>query len=95
MLYYIILHIHVYTCIYVLCSTVVLFWMKFIHYHNQCLILYLQAQYLFVHETLNEMILCGDTEIQSRNLKKVVENLYIENFGVKSTRLEKQFKVRH
>ena len=55
----------------------------------------MQAQYLFVHETLNEMILCGDTEIQSRNLKKVVENLYIENFGVKSTRLEKQFKVRH
>lgn len=54
----------------------------------------MQSQYLFVHETLNEILLCGNTEIQSYNLKKIVDSLYSKNFGVEKTKLENEFKVK-
>ena len=36
----------------------------------------LQAQYVFIHDALEEMITCGDTSISSANLRTKIGNMH-------------------
>ena len=50
-----------------------------------------QAQYNFIHDALNELILCGDTEITAPNLRIVISRLNKTKDG--ETGYSKQFNV--
>ena len=50
-----------------------------------------QAQYVFIHDTLKELLLCGETEIQAQNLGIVINKLSGTRDG--SRGFERQFKV--
>ena len=50
-----------------------------------------QAQYVFIHDTLRELLLCGETEIQAPNLGIVINKLSGTRDG--SRGFERQFKV--
>ena len=51
-----------------------------------------QAQYNFIHDALNELILCGDTEITAPNLRIVINRLNKTKDG--ETGYSKQFNVQ-
>ena len=52
-----------------------------------------QSQYVFIHDTLNELIICGETEIAAANLRTAIDYLstQIESKGM--SRFEHQFQV--
>ena len=52
----------------------------------------MQSQYNFIHDVLNEFILCGDTEIMAPNLRDAITQLNDIVNG--ETGFSGQFKVR-
>ena len=48
---------------------------------------------MFIHDTLNELIICGETEIAAANLRTAIDYLstQIESKGM--SRFEHQFQV--
>ena len=53
--------------------------------------LWVQDQYIFIHDALLEYILSGDTEVKDSNLPRYVEDLQVEKDG--EVLLHKQYKV--
>ena len=53
----------------------------------------LQAQYVFVHDALCEVIQCGDTEILASRLSSTVENMAQNISGQTITGFQEQFQV--
>ena len=63
------------------------------HYFNAAII-YFQAQYIFIHDTLKEYILCGQTEIAANDIRKVIEDLSEQHDPCSAaTGFEHQFQV--
>ena len=58
-----------------------------------CCIVMLQAQYVFVHDALCEVIQCGDTEILASRLSSTVENMAQNISGQTITGFQEQFQV--
>ena len=54
---------------------------------------YIQAQYVFVHDALCEVIQCGDTEILASRLSSTVENMAQNISGQTITGFQEQFQV--
>ena len=59
-------------------------------YHNDIM---LQAQYVFVHDALCEVIQCGDTEIFASRLSSTVESMAQNISGQTITGFQEQFQV--
>ena len=57
-------------------------------------ILLIQAQFIFLHDTLLENILCGSTLIPVGNLAEVMEKLARVDVHTDKTGFEIQFNVR-
>ena len=53
----------------------------------------MQAQYVFVHDALCEVIQCGDTEISASKLGSAVETMAQSLPGKVVTGFEEQFQV--
>ena len=58
------------------------------------LLLHLQPQYEFIHEAINEAIMCGDTSIKAPELKDWLAKLTPDPETGKTV-LDDQFKVRN
>ena len=58
------------------------------YFHLQII---LQSQYNFIHDALNELIVCGDSEITAPNLRIVISRLSKTKDG--ETGYSKQFSV--
>ena len=43
--------------------------------HLKHISLLLQAQYIFIHNALDELLTCGDTEVSAANMKIVIGKL--------------------
>ena len=41
----------------------------FLALHSLCLSLALQAQYVFIHDSLSELVMCGETEVGATNFR--------------------------
>ena len=54
---------------------------------------YFQGQYAFIHDALNELIMCGETEIAATNLKTTINHLSTRIEGKEITGFEHQFQV--
>ena len=62
----------------------------------QCLIrlaTYLQTQYVFIHNALDELATCGDTEIAAVNMRIILGRLSRIVEGQKISGFQKQFEV--
>ena len=55
--------------------------------------MYLQEQYIFIHDAILESVTCGDTEISSANLRLIMKKMSKVNPETKATPLQTQFKV--
>ena len=44
-------------------------------FENSLILFLSQSQYIFLHDALKELIICGETEIQAHNLMSVVSKL--------------------
>ena len=54
----------------------------------------IQAQYIFIHDALKEVILCGQTEILAADMRMVINQLNMQNDPCSaSTGFEHQFQV--
>ena len=53
----------------------------------------LQAQYVFIHDALEELIICGDTSILSHNLRVKIGNLGKIVWGKSISGFQDQFEV--
>ena len=53
----------------------------------------LQAQYVFIHDALDELVTCGDTSIASHNLRMKIGNLGKIVAGKIITGFQHQFEV--
>ena len=40
-----------------------------------CIIVFLQTQYIFIHNAIQELITCGETEIAAANIRVVIGRL--------------------
>ena len=58
------------------------------------LAVYLQEQYIFIHDAILESVTCGDTEISSANLRLIMKKMSRVNPETKATPLQTQFKVQ-
>ena len=56
--------------------------------------MYIQEQYIFLHDAILESVTCGDTEISSANLRFEMQKLNKINPVDNTTPLQTQFKVR-
>ena len=54
---------------------------------------FVQAQYVFIHDALCEVIQCGDTEILASRLSSTVENMAQTMSGETITGFQQQFQV--
>ena len=52
----------------------------------------MQAQYVFIHDALSELIICGDTEIGAANLRIAINRLCKPDKD-KVTKFQRQFQV--
>ena len=84
----------------------VFFWDKFIlvhqcflfsrfAIHSLCLSLAMQAQYVFVHDSLSELVMCGETEVGATNFRIKMNTLRKPIAGDPSgaTGFQRQFEV--
>ena len=55
----------------------------------------LQEQYVFIHDAILESLTCGDTEVNSANMRVAMKKLNQLDPKVNMTRLQTQFKVNH
>ena len=60
---------------------------------NTSLILFLQTQYVFIHNALAELITCGDTEIAAANMRIVIGKLRRMVPSMSVTGFQQQFEV--
>ena len=58
---------------------------------NWCLIL--QAQYIFIYDALLEAVICGDTEVNVKDLSNRMKSLEQINPETNKTLLEEEFEV--
>ena len=49
---------------------------------------------MFIHDTLNELITCGETDIAASNLRIVINKLSRQAEGKEISGFENQFEVR-
>ena len=54
-----------------------------------------QSQYVFIHDALDELITCGDTEIAAVNLFIAMNQLRSISMGKSLSGYEEQFEVSH
>ena len=59
------------------------------------MLILIQAQYVFVHDALCEVIRCGDTEIPASRLSSAVESMAKTLPGQTITGFQEQFQVRY
>ena len=52
-----------------------------------------QCQYVFIHDALNELIMCGETEIAATNLRTAINHLSTQIEAKEITGFEHQFQV--
>ena len=52
-----------------------------------------QAQYIFIHDALEELITCGETSIQAQELRTALNLLHKVNPNTATTGFEEQFQV--
>ena len=55
--------------------------------------LFLKPQYVFIHEALNELITCGETDITAAKLRIITNRIHQNAEGKKTTGFEEQFEV--
>ena len=55
--------------------------------------LFLQDQYMFIHDAILEFLTCGDTQISSKNLHEVIDRLRKEDPTHQCTGYQHQFNV--
>ena len=48
---------------------------------------------MFIHDALNELIMCGETEIAATNLRTTINHLSTQIEGEKMSGFEHQFQV--
>ena len=67
----------------------------FLTLHSLCLSLALQAQYVFVHDSLSELVMCGETEVGATNFRIKMNTLRKPIAGDPSgaTGFQRQFEV--
>ncbi len=53
-----------------------------------------EDQYVFIHDTLQEAVTCGTTEVPARNLFAYIQKLTQIESGENVTGMELEFKVR-
>ena len=53
----------------------------------------MQVQYVFIHNALDELLTCGETEISAANMRIVIGKLSRPSEGQKITGFSKQFEV--
>ena len=53
----------------------------------------LQAQYVFIHDALNELVVCGETDIPVANIRTTINRLQKLVIGEAITGFLKQFQV--
>ena len=54
----------------------------------------IQAQYIFIHDALKEVILCGQTEIPAADMRMIINQLNMQSDPCSaSTGFEHQFQV--
>ncbi len=54
----------------------------------------MQSQYVFIHDALNELITCGDTEVAAHNLSIATNQLSRVAPGKSLSGYEEQFQVQ-
>ncbi len=52
-----------------------------------------QAQYIFIHDALDEQITCGETSIQAQELRTTLNHLHKVDPNTATTGFEEQFQV--
>ena len=52
-----------------------------------------QAQYVFIHNALDELITCGETEIAAANMRIVIGRLHRTAQGKRISGFQTQFEV--
>ena len=57
-------------------------------------VLYVQAQYVFIHDALEELITCGDTSFNVQNMRVKVNRMSKVNPETEITGYQKQFQVQ-
>ena len=56
----------------------------------------LQAQYVFIHNALDELLTCGDTEVAAANMRIVIGRLSRPvEVGSKDSGFQRQYDVRY
>ena len=63
-------------------------------YIYKLLIVYFQLQYVFIHDALNELITCGETDIAANSLRIVVNRLSKHAKGKEISGFLNQFEVK-
>ena len=68
--------------------------LKIILYHHAYTFLLLQAQYIFIHNALDELLTCGDTEVAAANKKIVINKVFRPGLKFPSiSGFQKQYEV--
>ena len=69
----------------------------FVALHSLSLPLAVQAQYVFVHDSLSELVMCGETEVGAANFRIKMNTLRKPIAGDPSgaTGFQKQFEVHY
>ena len=60
--------------------------------YKTCVGVYIQEQYVFIHDAILEAVTCGDTQIESSDLRPKLNKMQKKNQSGK-TELELQFTV--
>ena len=58
-----------------------------------CVCCMCQAQYMFIHDALEELITCGETSIQASHLRERINTLNEVDPNTAATGFEEQFAV--
>ena len=68
---------------------------SYYQFHSLCLSLAMEAQYVFVHDSLSELVMCGETEVGATNFRIKMNTLRKPIAGDPSgaTGFQKQFEV--
>ena len=64
------------------------------HLNAVCYICNSQPQYIFIHDALDELILCGDTSFDVQNLRVKINRMSKIIPGININAFQEQFEVR-
>ena len=59
-----------------------------------CMALLLQAQYIFIHDAMSELVLCGETDIAAAEMRISINQMKRNITGETITGFQKQFQVK-